>query len=375
MKAGMEEANKDIHGHASIGRDVTVGGSTTVRGDTEVGHNLRVGGWLDAPNVVGPLKGLFRSEESLNRHYPRPRPGWHALVGDTLPAEIWVGFRGKWIPTGKYGGEPSLRLVNIEEDIAELRDGILTGAEITGDRDSGTLRLETHGRDIECEIPIVSPRRAGFMTADDYERFSSILQRVEDIIGSGTGAEDGSLIVDRGPWRIGERYYAGDENPVTGKKEISDSWRWGCRWRCPETGVATKDNGPGYYGRWPLISGDNTPRIVTNLDDAPGECMLTPGGSVDVECRLVTTGGEELGSHVENWSIERKGGDAEADAVWNNSHLDFDGGIRLGTSDFGFLARKGIFEVTAVFAAPETDSAAASSQYERRMERARLIIR
>ena len=124
-----------------------------------------------------------------------------------------------------------------------------------------------------------------------------------------------------------------------------------------------------------MISGDNTPRIVTNLDDTPGECMLTPGGSVDVECRLVTTGGEELGSHVENWSIERKGGDAEADAVWNNSHLDFDGSIRLGTSDFGFLARKGIFEVAAVFAAPETDSAAASPQYEMRMERARLIIR
>lgn len=373
----MDNHNRDIRGHASVGRDVTVGGSTTIRGNTEVGHNLRVEGWLDAPNVVGVLKGLFRSEESLNRHYPRPRPGWHALVGDTLPADIWVEFKGRWVPTGKTGGAPTIRLANIEDDIDELRRGLVTGVGISSDRESGTLSIETNGKDIECDIPVVSRTHAGFMTSGDYERMSDILQRVEDMIGSGTGAEDGSVIVDRGPWRVGETYYAGEENPVTGKKEISDTWRWSCRWRCTESGESTKDNGPGYYGPWMLISGENTPRIKTSLDEHPGEAMLSPGGSTEVECRLETAGGEDLGDKVCGWSIERKGSDAEADAVWNNAHRNFDGRITLGTPDFGFPARRGVFEVTATFPAPEENGNAGDDtrQVERKMNEARLIIR
>lgn len=99
---------KEIDGDVAIGRNVTIGGRATVRGNVKVGHNLRVEGWLDAPNVKGPNKGVFLTEDDLKSAYPRPQNGWWALVGDTLPAPLYIAKGGKWEATGEMAGETTI---------------------------------------------------------------------------------------------------------------------------------------------------------------------------------------------------------------------------------------------------------------------------
>lgn len=112
---------KQIDGDVSVGRNVTAGGDATVRGDMNVGHNLKVDGWLEARNVKGPGKGLFADETALKEAYPHPQRGWYALVGDSLPADVWrVDTKGRWTPTGEKGGQPSLQLAGLEQDYKTL---------------------------------------------------------------------------------------------------------------------------------------------------------------------------------------------------------------------------------------------------------------
>ncbi len=83
-----------------VGRHAIVSGETTLRGNTSVGGDLRVDGWLEAPNIKGALKGLYADAEALMKQWPRPEPGWFALVGDTLPATLFRTEGGKWINCG-----------------------------------------------------------------------------------------------------------------------------------------------------------------------------------------------------------------------------------------------------------------------------------
>lgn len=72
--------------------------------DALVKGDLRVEGWLDAPNIRGFHKGLFPTIESLFAAYPRPLPGWAALVGSSLPADVYVASQSTWTATGGKGG-------------------------------------------------------------------------------------------------------------------------------------------------------------------------------------------------------------------------------------------------------------------------------
>lgn len=129
----MSVRNTSIEGSVSVGRDVTTGGDATVRGRATVKRNLKVEGWLDAPNVKQPCMGLFGTEESLNKSYPHPRDGWYAYVGDSLPADIYRCEAGKWVRTGKQGGEPNLGIDRIEEEISNLHDDVDTlGSDVEG---------------------------------------------------------------------------------------------------------------------------------------------------------------------------------------------------------------------------------------------------
>ena len=92
----------------SVSRGLAVGGDSVVRGSMTVGHNLRVEGWLDAPNVKDANKGLFASVEALRAAYPLPQDGWWALVGESVPADVWRAEDGAWVRTGGQGGTPSI---------------------------------------------------------------------------------------------------------------------------------------------------------------------------------------------------------------------------------------------------------------------------
>ena len=106
---------KQIDGDVAIGRDANVGGNATVRGSLKVGHNLTVEGWLDAKNIKGPNKGLFKTAAQLREAYPNPHEGWWALVtidgsvaSDHL-GQLYVADGGAWVAQVDSKGNPLLR--------------------------------------------------------------------------------------------------------------------------------------------------------------------------------------------------------------------------------------------------------------------------
>lgn len=117
--------NLDIERSLSVGSEFTVAGKSAFRSDTYIGAsatvtgNLKVGGTFEAHDFVGMLKGLFASPEKLRLAYPEPRDGLTALVGDTLPARLYVARHRKWNDSGLSAGEPSLPLNAVNEKIAD----------------------------------------------------------------------------------------------------------------------------------------------------------------------------------------------------------------------------------------------------------------
>lgn len=107
--------NHSVGGSVAVGRDVTVGGRSNVRGNATFNRDVYISGWLNARNIRGAGKGLYEKVEKLNSAYPNPENGWFALVGNTLPADIYRAWGGKWEATGQKGGEPVLELAKLTE--------------------------------------------------------------------------------------------------------------------------------------------------------------------------------------------------------------------------------------------------------------------
>ncbi|MBD5210966.1 MAG: hypothetical protein HDS77_06850 [Bacteroidales bacterium] len=136
--------NKQIDGNVAVGRNLTTGGNATVRGSASVEHNLVVRGWLDAPNIKGPNKGLFASAEELAATYPNPRAGWWALVGNTLPARVYMAVGGKWEAQTdedgrpQFAGNPSVDLDHYTAELEQLSEDV-SDAEQTIDHHTAEL--------------------------------------------------------------------------------------------------------------------------------------------------------------------------------------------------------------------------------------------
>ena len=107
--------NHSVGGSVAVGRDVTVGGRSTVRGNATFNRDVYISGWLNARNIRGAGKGLYETVVKLNSAYPNPENGWFALVGNTLPADIYRAWGGVWEATGQKGGEPVLELAKLTE--------------------------------------------------------------------------------------------------------------------------------------------------------------------------------------------------------------------------------------------------------------------
>lgn len=107
--------NHSVGGSVAVGRDVTVGGRSTIRGNATFNRDVYISGWLNARNIRGAGKGLYETVDKLNSAYPNPENGWFALVGNTLPADIYRAWGGEWVATGQKGGEPVLELAKLIE--------------------------------------------------------------------------------------------------------------------------------------------------------------------------------------------------------------------------------------------------------------------
>ncbi len=117
--------NHDIQGNANVSRRLNVGTNARVNGSTFVGHDLFVGGWLEARNIKGYIKGLFQTVEKLREAYPDPEEGWCAFVGDSLPATLYTVIGGEWVSTGNTCGEPTIDCTRFTEELEELREELL----------------------------------------------------------------------------------------------------------------------------------------------------------------------------------------------------------------------------------------------------------
>lgn len=116
----MNQQNYDIQGSANISRNLNVGGQANINGSTTIGHNLIVKGWLDAKNIKGPNKGIFLTAAKLREAYPLPHDGWWALVGNTLPAPLYISDGGAWVNTGETAGNPTIDSEQYNEAVADL---------------------------------------------------------------------------------------------------------------------------------------------------------------------------------------------------------------------------------------------------------------
>ena len=180
--------NENIQGNLSTSRNITAGGHLNVRGNSVFDHNVVIKGWLDAKNIKGPCKGLYASEETLNEAYPKPMPGWYALVGNTLPAAVYRAEGGKWVATGEQGGEVNLYLDQLEQDVANLDDDVKDIQELIGNgllvpgsvafsptATTVTLTYKVRKSDgtetpYNVTVPIVTSEKAGMMTASDKKK-------------------------------------------------------------------------------------------------------------------------------------------------------------------------------------------------------------
>lgn len=131
---------REIEGNVSVTRGVHVGGDVQTGGSAIVKHNLRVDGWLDAPNVKGACKGLFASVDALVACYPEPDAGSWALVGASLPASLYVEEGGAWKDTGsKAGGEVTTENAYLTEEVERLTEAM---AAVQSQGEAHTLTLD-----------------------------------------------------------------------------------------------------------------------------------------------------------------------------------------------------------------------------------------
>jgi len=137
---------------AAIAGNATVGGRFNVKGNATLCRNLRVEGWLDAPNIKGPLKGWFRDIASLEAHYRHPSTGWLALVGTSLPAPVYIAEKGRWQLSETTGGELTVEAGKIAEDVETLQAVVDDTAMKVGSLEANQTVLS--GDDDEYELAV-----------------------------------------------------------------------------------------------------------------------------------------------------------------------------------------------------------------------------
>ena len=97
-----------VTGDVAVGRDIAAGGNLDIKGEATFEHGAVIKGWLDAPNVKGPNKGIFESTDALNAAYPNPVTGWYAgVLVDAAEdyVECYYANGGAWVDSGaKFEG-------------------------------------------------------------------------------------------------------------------------------------------------------------------------------------------------------------------------------------------------------------------------------
>ena len=149
----------EVEGDVAVSRHATIGGNAIVQGNTTVKKNLKVEGWLDARNIKGPNKGIFLTAEKLREAYPLPHDGWWALVGNTLPAPLYIADGGVWVNSGETAGNPTIDSQQYNEAVAALDADLkaLAGEVSTNKADIKSIRtqIDTIGATVNTHTTVI----------------------------------------------------------------------------------------------------------------------------------------------------------------------------------------------------------------------------
>lgn len=141
-----------IEGDVSVGHNAHVGGKVEVEGCVYVGRDLRVFGWLDAPNIKGPSKGLFKTEAQLLATYPKPQNGWWALVATPKTSDhlgqLYIAEGGQWVAQVDGQGEPILKGSPVLDPEGIMQDVQRINEAIESAKKESAEKIEAVKRDV-----------------------------------------------------------------------------------------------------------------------------------------------------------------------------------------------------------------------------------
>lgn len=190
---------------AALGGDAMIGGRVNVRGNVTFGRNLRVEGWLDAPNIKGPLKGWFRDVATLEKYYRKPQSGWLALVGSTIPAPVYIAEQGEWVLTDSTGGELTVEAGKMAEDLELLQDSMSNAEErvaslednltvTSGDADEFELAVADEEGNVVMGISDGHIRTRNFDSSELREDI--LVKETDESSGEDDDDESGGNVID-----------------------------------------------------------------------------------------------------------------------------------------------------------------------------------
>ncbi|MCD8281870.1 MAG: apolipoprotein A1/A4/E family protein [Prevotella sp.] len=122
-----------VQGSLVVEKTLTAKRDIDAQGKADVAKTLRVGGYADVANIRGAGKGVFTSMDTLIASYPRPVPGWWAIITDSaadtsgtlIVCQTDDYNRPVWINTGNavnITAYPTEALDDISSDVEELKD-------------------------------------------------------------------------------------------------------------------------------------------------------------------------------------------------------------------------------------------------------------
>lgn len=190
--------SKTIAGDVAIGRHVYTGGDANVAGSATIKGNVKVDGWLDAKNIKYANKGLFPTPDKLKEAYPEPNRGWYALVGASIPAQVYIVVDGKWVYSG-----------NTSEDLyVDLTDYVTIGK----------LASELQGYATQDDVEAVSDELNAHKAsmASEVDRINAELaEQRTDINGAIALSNNALEVANQASAQVGEMSGKVDEYSLT----------------------------------------------------------------------------------------------------------------------------------------------------------------
>lgn len=150
--------SKTISGDVAIGRHVYTGGDANIAGSATINGNMKVDGWLDAKNIKYANKGLFPTTDKLKEAYPEPKRGWYALVGETIPAPIYIVEGGVWVNSGAISNDLNVDLTDYVTtgELSNELQGYATSDEVEAVSDE----LNVHKASMASEVSRINTELA-----------------------------------------------------------------------------------------------------------------------------------------------------------------------------------------------------------------------